>query len=632
MKKALALGLMSVFALGAFAGCSFGREEDTPTPSVDNPLAENRIKLMQFDYGDVTLGEGIFKEVYDGAKEYYLGLSVDDMFYGIRNYLHLDTKTGKDLEGNYQTGDTVLGQWISGNARYYAAEKTPELKTRMTEIADAVDEVTKKKPLFTGGISLYTFEKHLQGCLDLYTLCGEQKGFDSAKRMMDAALEDKDYTGAKKLLGDNGTQDNMRELEWYTTSESVYAFAEVAKKNGCTATEVRKYTDFAKSFEYTEFWDIFANKKDMFDYSPQAGMNTKYFHAYSHLNSFNSAAAAYATTGKQYYLDSMTEFYKFMRDTQELATGGYGAHTEWLMPEEGIVDGLTYHHDNYENQCDTYAVYRLGNRLASFTGDARYGNWSEKLLYNSSIASLETKDGKAFYYSDYCANGGSKELRQDWLWPCCSGSRPLNLNEVLRTVYYHDTQNLYVNLFVNSSVSLDTENGTIALSQQSDFPESDKITFTVQKAPSFETAIKFRKPEWLAGKASVTVNGEAVEATEEKAGWLSVRRVWSANDKIELTLPAKLTVSKFSYDDEFGTTGVFAVNYGPVTLAANTENPILKIETVLNAKQDIASQLNATDKPLVYTAKADDSLQLKPFYSYEAGERYYLYIKFSEVA
>ena len=91
-------------------------------------------------------------------------------------------------------------------------------------------------------------------------------------------------------------------------------------------------------------------------------------------------------------------------------------------------------------------------------------------------------------------------------------------------------------------------------------------------------------------------------------------------------------MSKFSYDDEFGTTGVFAVNYGPVTLAANTENPILKIETVLNAKQDIASQLNATDKPLVYTAKADDSLQLKPFYSYEAGERYYLYIKFSEVA
>ena len=58
------------------------------------------------------------------------------------------------------------------------------------------------------------------------------------------------------------------------------------------------------------------------------------------------------------------------------------------------------------------------------------------------------------------------------------------------------------------------------------------------------------------------------------------------------------------------------------TLAANTENPILKIETVLNAKQDIASQLNATDKPLVYTAKADDSLQLKPFYSYDRYRRF----------
>ena len=299
MKKLLVLMLAGVIALGAFAGCSLKQETDKPTTSVDNPLAENRIKLMQFDYGDVVLGNGIFKDVYEGAKEYYLGLSVDDMFYGIRSYLHLDTKTGEDLGGNYQTGDTVLGQWISGNARYYAAEKTPALKTRVAEIADAVDEVTKKNPLFTGGISLYTFEKNLQGCLDLYTLCGEQKGFDSAKRMMDAALEDKDYTNAKKLLGDNGTQDNMRELEWYTTSESVYAFTEIAKKNGCTATEVRKYNDFAKSFEYTEFWDIFAKKENMFDYSPKAGMNTKYFHAYSHLNSFNSAAAAYAATGRQ---------------------------------------------------------------------------------------------------------------------------------------------------------------------------------------------------------------------------------------------------------------------------------------------------------------------------------------------
>ena len=87
-----------------------------------------------------------------------------------------------------------------------------------------------------------------------------------------------------------------------------------------------------------------------------------------------------------------------------------------------------------------------------------------------------------------------------------------------------------------------------------------------------------------------------------------------------------------SRHEEDETTGGCAGNYGAVTLATNTENPVLKPETVLNKEQDMASQLNATDEPLVYTAKADESLQLKPFYSYEAGERYYLYIKFSKVA
>lgn len=625
MKKAIALGMAVLMAFG-LAGCAGSEPEQKEN---DNPIAENRMKLLQFDYGDVSLGEGMFKDTYDEAKAYYLGISVDDMFYGIRRLLYLNTRTGKDL-GNFGTGSNVLGQWISGNARFCAALGTPELKARAKEIASALDEITAQSAYLIDGNSCYTFEKYLQGALDLYLLCGEEQAFTAAKRMVDAAMNDSVFTDAKKQLGDNGSPDNPRELEWYIMAESLYVFADAAKKHGCAVTEVRNYLNFAKSFEYTEFWNIFEQKKNVFDYKPVAGQNTDYFHAYSHLNSFNSAAGAYAATGNEYYLRSMLAFYAFMREKQEMATGGFGPHVEWILPEEEIVKALTYYHDNYENQCDTYAVYRLGNRLAAFTGEAQYGNWSEKLLYNSTIASLETRDGYAFYYSDYCASGGQKQLRGDWRWACCAGSRPLNVNEVLRTIYYHDTKNLYVNLFVNSSVSVETDAGAFSLSQQTDFPESDTVTVTVQSAPQETAAVKFRKPEWLSAAAQAKVNGEPVSLSEDAFGWLSLKRLWSAGDTIELTLPAALTVSRFRYTDEFGTEGVFAINYGAVALAANTPNPLGDPAKILNADRDIRSQLQAGETPLTFTAKEDESLQFKPFYSYKEGERYYLYIKLGQ--
>lgn len=615
----VALGCLLVFSM---IGCSGnGKTEES-----DNPLKENRIKLMQFDYGDVALRDGLFKETYDRAKEYYLGISVDDMLYGMRSSLGMDTKSGKDL-GGFGTGSNVLGQWISGNARYCAALGTQELQARVEELCDGIDEITKISPFFNDGKMMYSFEKYLRGVLDLYELCGLEKAFDIAKRMVDAAMNDRVYTEAVKALGDNGTASNILELEWYTMAEVLYAFADAAKEKGCTVTEVRAYTDFAKSFDYTEFWNIFYNEENLFDYSPVTGQNTSYFHAYSHLNSFNSAAGAYATTGSTYYLDSILKFYDFMREEQEMATGGYGAHVEWLMPEQEIVDALLQYHDNYENQCDTYAVYRLGNRLAAFTGEAKYGNWSEKLLYNSTIASLETHDGYAIYYSDYCADGGQKALRSDWRWACCAGSRPLNVNEVLSTIYYHDTQNIYVNLFVNSTVTMPTEGGDVVLTMQTDFPESEKVDVEIEASNGETFSVKFRKPEWLKGDVDVKVNGEAVEIREDEYGWLTVRRAWDVGDTIELNLPMGLTVSKAEYEADYGKEGVFAINYGPVTLAASMPNPLDDPADVLDGNSDIRAQLTNTETPLVFTAADDPNLVVKPYYAYQEGELYFLYMK-----
>lgn len=100
---------------------------------------------------------------------------------------------------------------------------------------------------------MYSFEKYLRGCLDLYTLCGLEKGLEMAQRMVDAVKNDPMYANAEKRLGDNGSASNPQEIEWYTIAESLYAFADAWKEAGRPAAEVREYARFAAEFEYKEF-------------------------------------------------------------------------------------------------------------------------------------------------------------------------------------------------------------------------------------------------------------------------------------------------------------------------------------------------------------------------------------------
>ena len=58
----------------------------------------------------------------------------------------------------------------------------------------------------------------------------------------------------------------------------------------------------------------------------------------------------------------------------------------------------------------------------AFTGEARFGDWIETMLYNGMGAALPTEpDGNAYYYGDYRLSAGTKQFY--WHeWPCCSGT------------------------------------------------------------------------------------------------------------------------------------------------------------------------------------------------------------------
>ena len=117
--------------------------------------------------------------------------------------------------------------------------------------------------------------------------------------------------------------------------------------------------------------------------------------------------------------------YDFMLKTQCYATGGYGPD-ERIMPPSGslgrsLSDVFGYH---AEIPCGSWAAFKLSMYLMRFTGEARFGDWIETILYNAMGATLPPEqDGKCFYYGDYRPSGGMKTYY--WHeWPCCSNLHP----------------------------------------------------------------------------------------------------------------------------------------------------------------------------------------------------------------
>lgn len=574
--------------------------------------ADRERTLISLPYDRVKLSDGELKEKLREIGEFYLSIPTEDAFYEMRKKAGLDTGAGKSLaygDGSwFCQGGIVLGQWLQAYARFYRATGDERYAERVREYVGQFDEVRKVASDCCICNTAYMAEKVFQGMMDAVEYCGIERAFEACRALLDNFREIPAIRNAKCRIGDNGgsKDETKREIEWYTLSESLYRFIDMAESRGLDETYLSDLRRFAKKFEYTRFWGIFERGEDMFDYSPVAGQNTAYFHAYSHVNSFNGAMFLYRKTGKKEYLCAALNFYDFMRKTQILSTGGYGAMLEWLMPRTGIVNALRNSHANFENQCNSYACFRLMKSLTETTGRLEFGDQTELLYYNSFLASPETdREGHAFYYSDYCVGGGKKWLHPS-SWTCCSGTRPLAALEILRNIYFLDKDGaVYINLYINSS--LRTERAEIEI--KGNYPKRDLVEISVMPLQiGGKQTIYFRKPAYLAAPA-VPI-GLSESEWEEEDGSYKLTVPLNGKKRFFVRFPMKVLECDISSCGE----GVRAFRYGPLALAA---------EGFVMSDAPSGGNLHGTGEAVSFSD--NEGLRFKPYMDFALGEEYTMY-------
>ena len=562
--------------------------------------------METFDYRGVTLFDSRLKVQFDEVRDFYLRLPNDDILRGYRVRAGLPA-VGADLGGCY-LGHNTFGQILSGLARVFAATGDAACKEKAEALLDGWAECVGADGFFfiqnDPPLPHYSYDKMVCGLVDLFVYCGNREALGHLARITDWAMAHLDRTRLfARPTGAGGG-------EWYTLSENLY--------RAYGATGDVKYRDFGEVWEYAEFWQLIENKADIF----QHPLNGGWYHAYSHVNSLCGLGAAYGVKGDARYLDTLKKGFDFLWNTQLWATGGYGPN-ETLMPRGKLAGMLRETGDHFETQCGSWAGFKLCKYLIAFTGEARYGDWVELLALNGVGAGIPMDaDGGVFYYSDYHLGGSRKQNTAPW--SCCSGTRLQALADLHDQIYFKDEQSLYVNLFIPSSAEWQcgAKSGSgvkVKVEQVTRFPECANSQFQIHTDKPVEFALKVRVPGWLAGPITACVSGNPTQVDVDGHGWAVFRRQWKAGDRLRITLPMVLRMSRLVEDLEFPA----AITCGPVTMVARSRkgNPSGALDFA-----DIAGCLDVVDgSPLNYRAKSNQDVLVRPFYQMKKGERYFLY-------
>ena len=271
-----------------------------------------------------------------------------------------------------------------------------------------------------------------------------------------------------------------------------------------------------------------------------------------------------AETGDDELLAGLMRIWDNAINSKMYITGGTSAqhHGASQRPEFGGSAGDVHEAFGYEYSLPNATAYNetcanIANamwnwRLLNLTGDAKYAEIVELVLYNSMLSSMSL-DGITFCYTNPLRWYGAEHplLSQDayerWFISrcyCCPTNTARTIALLHNWFYSASDEGLWLHLYGSNSVNTTLADGSaIALTQRTDYPWDEHIGITIDDAPADEVALMLRIPGWCAG-AGLTVNGETSDAPLTPGTYVELKRAWKAGDVIDLTLPMKPRIMK----------------------------------------------------------------------------------------
>jgi len=511
---------------------------------LDDPTA--REVLREYPYGAVTLTGGPLQEQYDRIHASYLALDSDRLLKVYRQRAGLPSP-GRDMGGWYDADGFVpghsLGQYISGLARIAATTGDPACQKKVQELVQgfAATLGANNQSIIRPQSNLwicYTLDKHFAGLIDACVLAHVEEARGLLPRVLD---------GSRSLMPEHG-RDRIGK------KDPPYDETYVMPENLFTAYQLTRRRDFqAIAVDYLldrDFFDPLARNENVLPGR----------HAYSHAIALSSAAKAYLVLGDEKYRSAMANAWTYLTTQQQFASGGWGPNEQFVAPHQGkLYESLSSTVDHFETPCGAYAATRLDRYLLRMTGDPRYGDHLERVIYNTVLGVKQPdQDGDYPYYSTYGPNAAKVWYPRKW--PCCSGTLVQGVADYVLGVYLRAEDGITINMYAPSELRTQQ----VKLVQTTAYPAEETISIRVESSTAQLWTMRLRIPSWLEQPAQITVNGASAGVIAKPGSFAALRRRWRSGDLVQLRLPQSFRAEPIDGQHP----NVVALMRGPVMLVA----------------------------------------------------------------
>ena len=308
---------------------------------------------------------------------------------------------------------------------------------------------------------------------------------------------------------------------------------------------------------------------------------------------YAGVADVYAETGDDSLFHALDLIWHDLVERRLYVTGACGALYDGVSP-----DGTSYDPKEIQQVHQAYgrdyqlpsitahgeSCANIGNmlwnwRMFQITGEAKYMDLAELIMYNSLLAGVSLDGREYFYTNPLCVSDDltyklrwSKE-RQEYISysNCCPPNTIRTIAEIHNYIYSLSDEEIWINLYGSNTLSASLRNGSIlVLSQETDYPWNGSIRISLDQIPEEEYSVFLRIPGWC-DEASILINGIPSTAIPIPGEYVEIKRKWTNGDAIELNLPMKIKLIEANPLVE-ETRNQVAIKRGPVVYCLESTN------------------------------------------------------------
>jgi DUF1680 family protein len=323
-------------------------------------------------------------------------------------------------------------------------------------------------------------------------------------------------------------------------------------------TQNPRYLDLARKFlDLRDLVEEGTGTDDNQDRIPFRKQTEAVGHAVRANYLYTGAADLYAETGDRSLLEPLLMIWDDVARRKMSITGGCGALYDGASPD-GSKDQKTISrtHQAYgrayqlpSSTAHNETCAGLGHlfwdwRMLQITGEARYADLLELVLYNAALAGISL-DGTRFFYVNTLRQLDEMPVPLRWSRTrqpfiscfCCPPNVVRTIAEASSYAYGRSDGKLWVHLYGGSILDTRLPGGArLRLTQETDYPWDGRVTIKVEEAPVDALSLMLRIPGWAKDAAS-SLNGRPLRATLKPGTYAEVNRAWSSGDTLTLDLP-----------------------------------------------------------------------------------------------